>query len=178
MGSMNVETYSVKTRDQAEAAVALHAVLTVELNTAVNRQNAEILAARAKDKEINQLRERIGRYEQALKEWAEKHRQEFGESKSLEMRQGTLVFRLGNRVVNLLEGWSNFMALAKLRNAGKKFGEYIRVKEEIDRQRILSDSRPEVGKLKEKDLKRFGLVIEQPERFFVEPKLETPPTYA
>lgn len=165
----------LKNRDEAEAAVALVTITTMQLTEEVNRQNAKIAEARKHDEEIKKLRARLTRYEVALKEWAVRNREkEFpADSKTLDMRQGRLIFKLAGRAVRLLDGWTEKMALGKLLLRPKWKKRYVRVEYSINRQQILGDTRLESEhKLDDRDLKRFGLAIRQEESFYVEPKLE------
>ena len=165
----------IRNRDEAEAAMAQATSLQLQLNAVVDLQNAKLILARQHDEEIGTLKKRIARQTERLELWARANREELGEKKSLELRQGTLGFRLGNRAVKLLEGWTDAMVLNKLRQLGKAFAGYIRNNPELNRQAILSDSRPNVALLTGKDLKRMGLEIRQEEKFFIEPKLEEVP---
>lgn len=163
----------IRTRDEAEAAMAIITSLQLQLNVVVDQQNAELQVARKHDADILELKDRINKYTSRLETWATANRQVFGQAKSLELRQGTIGFRLGNRAVKLLEGWDEARVLAKLRELGKKFVErYIRNNPELNKQQVLSDARPEVALLSSKDLTRLGLSIERKEKFFAEPKLE------
>lgn len=164
----------VNTRDEAEAALAVIVALQVQLAAVAAEQNAALLAVRGHDAKIGDLRERLNRYTCALGEWAKVNRAELGEKKSLEMRHGTIGFKLGNRAVQFLEGWTDKLVLEQMRKARRVWSEYIRVKEEIDKQRILANSRPEAARrLKEERLEKIGLAIAQTEFFYITPKTES-----
>src|SRR6266699_1678822 len=143
---MSEPDFVVGTRDQAEAAMAMVAALTLQLNQETNRQNAELLLARTRDQKIKELRERLTRYEIALEDWGKKNRKEFGESKTLSLRQGQIEVRELPRSVQFLKGWTEELVLARLRLRSLKV--YIRTKETLNRQLILQDTKPEVGRLK------------------------------
>ncbi len=130
------------------------------------------MAAQKLNARISQLRARLSRYELALKEWASKNRSEMGEQKSLVMRHITIAFRNAGRSVRFLEGWDLARVLAKLRQLPKLKKSYVRIKEELNRQAILSDSKPEVGRLDDKTMRSFGVEVSAEEYFYVEPRLE------
>lgn len=165
----------IRNRDELEAAMAQVTALQLQLNALVDLQNAKLIQARKQDEEIGALKHRLAEQAARIEVWARGNRTELGEKKSLDLRQGTIGFRLGNRAVGLLEGWTDAKVLCKLRKLGKAFAGYIRENPTLNRQTILSDSRPNVARLTEKDLKRIGLEIRQDENFFIEPKLEPVP---
>ncbi|MDE2101093.1 MAG: host-nuclease inhibitor Gam family protein [Patescibacteria group bacterium] len=179
------ESFTIQTRDQAEAAMSLIAVLTLQRDQEQAAKNVQLLEAGKRDARISELGKRMQRYEAALQDWATRNREALGltgkegEKKSMELRQGAIGFRWSNRSVRLLPNWDEIKALAALKKmAGfkKAFLDYIRKKEELNKLRILEDSKPEVGKLDDKTLRRFGITIGRTEVFFIEPKLEQPPT--
>lgn len=176
------ETLKITNRDQAEAATALLVTLQMERNHEATLQNVQMLEARKHGGIIAKLDERMSRYHVALEDWARSNREdlgltcEHGQKKSIELRHGVLGFKFGNRMVKLLEGWTDALALKKLKQlAGKAeiLLSYVRVKEEINRVQILNDTKPEVARLDEKTLKRFGLCIAQEESFFIDLKIES-----
>jgi len=160
----------IHTRDQAEAAGAQIATLTIQINAAVAMQNRAEFAAQKHGKAAQDLRERIARYETALRSWAEQNRALMGDKKSLELRHVEIAFKMSPPAVTLLEKWELKDVIKKLWRS-RKLKQYVRVKHELDRQRILADVRPEVGRLTMKLLKRFGLVVSKEEKFYVDPKL-------
>lgn len=165
------EQLEIQSRDQAEAAGAQIAALQIQINEATAEQNRAALAAQKLTTKIQELRQRTARYEAALRVWAESNRAEFGQQKTLVMRHVILAFKLSRPAVKILEGWTIPKILAKLR-ASKQLRAYIRVKEELDKVRILNDARPELGVLTPAKMKEFGVSIGQDENFYVEPRLE------
>jgi len=169
------------TRDQGEAAMAVLVALTLQRDAEVGLQNASLVEARKHDEAIAGFSARMQRWERALEKWAHDRRKflglagEPGEKKSLELRQGTLGFRWGNRKVQLLEGFTEETVMQRLRGLVKKakrWKVYIRVKEDLDKRQVLDDTRPEVALLSKADLTRLGLSIGRDENFYIEPKLE------
>lgn len=162
---------TITTLDEAQAAGGQVAALTIQINGWMVKKNRAEFAAQKIGKQVSELRARIARYETALREWANKNRKDWGESKSLELRHVILAFKLGRPAVRLLQGWTDALVLAALRKT-KALRQYIRVKEEVNRQRISEDAKPEVGKLDANGMRKFGVEIAADEYFYVEPKLE------
>jgi phage host-nuclease inhibitor protein Gam len=161
--------------EEASAEIALMNLTNLALEAERTLQKSEISLAKKRDNEINNLGVLILGYRDRLQVWSAATRKDWGESKSLEMAQGTVGFRMSNRSLILLKGWTWDLALAKIRVLKKKFGAiYVREKFEVDRQLILAHSRTEVAKLAEKDLKKIGVQVWQEETFFVELAGEAP----
>lgn len=167
------DEYKVLNRNQAEAAMAIIAALTIQLDDQVNQQNAKILLAREHDVRIAELKGRMERYAAALEDWAQKDRRRW-EGKCLDLAQGRIGFRLVKPSVQFLEGWDEGRTLAKLR-ATERLGVYIRTKESLNKVLVCQDAAPEVGRLDAKDLKAMGLRVAQGETFYVEPALDVVP---
>jgi phage host-nuclease inhibitor protein Gam len=163
----------IQSRDEAEASMALVTALRIQLDAEQAQQNIELQIPRKRDPKILDLRNKIAAQSARLGEWAQKDRKSWGETKSIELRQGILGFKIGNQSIGLLRGWTWEMALAKLRKA-KTFLVYVRTKHEVDRLKLLADSRAE--KLKPAALARFGMEIYRSESFYVEPKIEQTPS--
>lgn len=163
----------ITTRDQAEAAGGQILALHQQIKQAEIKATRVAFAAQKLTSKISDLRSRLARYEQAIKEWADKNRKEMGEQKTLVMRHITIAFKNARPAVRFLEGWTLAKVLEKLRKSKKLRASYIRVKEEINRQQILADARPEVGKLNPEAMRKFGVEVASEEFFYVEPKLET-----
>lgn len=172
---MNAEIHTplqIHSRDQAEAVGAIILALHQQIKTAEVKSTRVAFAAQKLTAKISELRARLGRHEQAVKEWAQKNRSELGDQKSLVMRHITIAFRNSRPSVRFLEGWTLATVLAKLRKLPRLRRNYIRVKEELDRQKILSDARPETGKLDVKTMRSFGVEVASEEFFYIEPKTE------
>ncbi|MDE2099820.1 MAG: host-nuclease inhibitor Gam family protein [Patescibacteria group bacterium] len=172
----------IKSRDEAEAAMAVVTVCASLQQGELAAMNQEIAKAKEREKTIEELKGRIDRQTARLEEWAKANRTElFGEAKTLSLRHGELVFKTGNRRLELLFGLTWVKVLERLQ--GKSWLEsisellkgdrtYVRVKTEVDKQRILADSKPEVRKLNKLWLSKMGLKVVQEEAFSAEPKLE------
>jgi len=148
-------TEDYHTHDEAESAL-LDALL--ETQAIKNKNLAAATAAEAKRK----------LFCAHLKEWAVANPEEFGGKKSLEFLHGMLVFRTGTLSVVQLRGFTEEDSIEILMENGS---EYIRTKEELDREAILRAVSN--GEFAADELARCGLKVEQRESFKVEEKLET-----
>jgi phage host-nuclease inhibitor protein Gam len=165
-------------RSKAEAAETVSdlAAIQSELKACQYLMDEDLRLARLKHEGlIIHLSNQVSAKREQLAIWARENRAQFGDRQSLEFSQGSLVFHQGNRCVDLLEGWTWKTVLKKMRTLRRQFGKYIRKKEELDKQKILADTRDEVGKLKESELKRIGVRVWRDESFTVEIKTDHQP---
>lgn len=169
---MIVDLVPIKSREEAEAAMALVTAAHIELKATIALQNEELQAARKHDEKIREARERIDKYVRALEPWTKEQTNLMDEKKSIDLAHGTVGFRTSNRKTRFLQGWTSEKCLEVMRKS-KRLRNWIRTKQEVNFQLILVDSRPEVGKLKEKDLQKIGVEVWREESFYVEPKVET-----
>lgn len=90
----------------------------------------------------------------------------FGKLKSAAAHLGTYGFRTGNPKLSLLNRkWKWDDVISALKSRG--FIQYIRTKEEADKDRIKTD-------FSDPDLASVGLRIEQDESFYIEPNRDNP----
>lgn len=100
--------------------------------------------------------------------FAEKHKEEmFSKKKSVDWAHGIIGFRLGTYKVKARAGFTLKSALTLMKNFELPF---IRVKEEIDKEKIIA--------LREDEeqmnlIETVGLYVDQDETFYIEPKRET-----
>jgi phage host-nuclease inhibitor protein Gam len=104
--------------------------------------------------------------------WSEANPREFGAVRSIETVHGTLGWRTGGPSLRTLTGWTWDRVKETLKSMGA--AGYLRVKEEVNKQNLLSD-RETLGAEK---LRELGLRVVQEETFFVEPKLTEVPELA
>jgi phage host-nuclease inhibitor protein Gam len=97
--------------------------------------------------------------------WSEANLHEFGAARSIETVHGAIGWRTGQPALKTLPGWTFDRVLQTLKITGA--AGYIRVKEEVHKQNLLSD-REALGAEK---LRELGLRVVQEETFFVEPRL-------
>lgn len=130
------------------------------------------------DAEITRIREKYAAvldHERALREaaeeqiasWAELHKADFGDRRSMALTHGTIGWRLGNPTVKLRARVKADQALEQVK---ARMPEFVRTVEELDKASLLNAV---AGKaLTDSDLEACGLRIAQTERFYVEPKSE------
>ena len=99
--------------------------------------------------------------------WAETHPDEFGKAKSIDMLHGLVGWRTNTPSLKTLRGWTWDRVLEKLRSLGNFGSQFIRVKQEVDKQLLLAE-REGLGV---QGLKDLGVQVVQEDEFFVEPKL-------
>jgi phage host-nuclease inhibitor protein Gam len=105
---------------------------------------------------------------EGLEHWAIANPGEFGESKSVQLVHGKVGFRLGNWTLKTLKKakWDDILERLK----ALKKTEFIRTKEEVDKEEILAQREA----LKDDGLRTLGLRASRDESFYVEPTLERP----
>jgi len=158
-------------RDQIESIVSDIASL---------KNNQRIITANM-DEEIQRSRDcyepSLARIADDLKQktalvqaWAETNPAEFGKRKSIEFGSGIIGFRTGTPTLKLLIKWKWDMVLQALKAIpwGRDF---VRTKEEIDKESLIREASIAGGRLCEPDLRHAGIQLVQDESFYVEPKL-------
>lgn len=160
----------IDSREQAERMLGEIAGLTIARNHVANNLDRDIQLAREKaEPQITALNQQLKEKTELLRGWAETNPEEFGKKKSIVFAHGIVGFRTGTPKLKTLtrKTWDTVLATLK----GLAFGAaYIRIKEEIDKERILSDYAQDA--LVDSDLTTLGVRVVQEESFFVEPKLE------
>ncbi len=130
------------------------------------------------DAEITRIRERYATAldaEKAAREaaeaqiasWAELHKADFGDRRSMTLTHGTLGWRLGNPAVRLRARVKAEQALEQVR---QRLPEFVRSVEELDKAALLAAYSGKA--VTDADLEACGLKVTQTERFYVEPKTE------
>ena len=156
----------IRTREAMECLIGEIAAL----------KNQQRLLTAAMDEQIQSIREQyepqLAAQSEALDQkmeharaWSEANPQEFGAARSIETVHGTVGWRTGQPALKTLSGWTFDRVLQTLKTRGA-LG-YIRVKEEVHKQNLLSD-RDSIGP---ENLRELGLRVVQEETFFVEPRL-------
>jgi phage host-nuclease inhibitor protein Gam len=152
------------TLSDAEAAFAEYSNAMYQLQHDSAEMEKKITALRAKYQERNEINDMAVRLNYAiLSDFAEQHRDEyFKDKKSLELSHGTIGFRTGNPTLKSAKGFTlkACLALVKALSTG-----YVRVKEELDKAKLLADRNMDGM---EELLKKCGLEIKQEETFYVE----------
>ena len=153
----------IKTREEMERLVGEIRELTINRDGLTVSHDTEIAAIDARYEEpMNQLKEQLDAKMLLAQDWAENNPAEFGARKSIEFVNGTVGFRTGQPKLARLAGWTWDRILEAV---GRLLPDYVRIKQEVDRERIIADRETLTPMLKE-----IGVKIEQDEAFFVEPK--------
>lgn len=164
-----LEPVEIKSRDEAQAALAIISLHQISINRHLFRKQKIELLAQRRGKAIDELRAKQLVYDERLARWAKANRaSEFGESKSLELRHGFLEFNSGRPAIKPLQGWTDEMVIRSM-GRRKKWADCIRIKKEIDRQQIDKDFKRE--KLSKEDLAGVGLERKADEHFSISLKL-------
>jgi phage host-nuclease inhibitor protein Gam len=155
------------TREEAENAFAafaeadarqqkITATMDVQI-TKIREKYAEDLARLTAEKDINF---------EIIQIYATNNRDDFGHKKSMDLVHGLIGFRTGTPKLKLRKGftWPSVVNLLKEFLPG-----YIRTTEEPAKDRLLADRDvPEVSA----QFVKLGILVDQDETFFVEPKKE------
>ena len=167
------------TREAAEEAFAQYAKADASINKI--QAEVELKCAQIREKwqdKLSALTVERGEAFDVLQGFAAEHPELFTKKKSLEMVHGTIGFRTGTPKLKTLKGftWASALELVK-----RVLPVYVRVKEEIAKDRLIDDRdvedvRIEVGGGEvvpmAEAMKGCGLEVVQDETFFVEPKSE------
>lgn len=155
------------TREAAEDAFAKYNQCHSKLEIIQGKMNAEISKIKEKyDDNIAALQDEKDENFEMIQAYAEAHPELFEKRKSAEWTHGTFGFRTGTHKLKTLKGftWDKVKELVK-----HMLPDYIRSKEEVNKDLILLDREKPI--LKEK-MKSLGLEVVQDETFFVQPNLE------
>ena len=160
----------ITTTEQAETALGAYSLASSRLEKLTGEMNMKLAAVREKyEEEITAAAEAMKTEEKRLHAWADAHPELFGKARSLKMLHGVLGYRVGNWALKLKSGFTAARAIALCKQVIGP--EYVRVKEELDKEAIIADR----AHYTSESLAACGISIEQGERFFVEPeKTEAP----
>ena len=159
---------AVKTHTQMETLVREIAGLKLDEKLLLAGMDRELRAARDHyEARLLTLERLLAEKTGAARAWAEANPAAFGRRRSVDFGHGVAGFRTGPpRLKTLARArWERVLKSLRELNWG---GAYIRVKEEINKERIIADIG--AGKLAEGDLRQAGAQVVREETFFVEPK--------
>jgi phage host-nuclease inhibitor protein Gam len=167
---MTTKLPKITTTEQAEAALGAYAFATHRLAKLEAEMNLKLTETRRKyEDEMAQLADAARAEEKRLRSWADGHPEIFGKARSVKLLHGVVGYRLGNYAVKLVRGFKLERVVALVKAA---FGPaYIRQKLELDKDLILADR----ARLGAEALAGCGLVIEQAEKFYIEPEKSEAP---
>lgn len=144
--------------DQNLKLIGLDKAFTNKREAELNKRVLEI--QNKYEEETREARERVMALEKDIELFCSEHRDEFVESKTIQLNFGLVSFRLTTPKLQPLRGntWEVVLTIIKK----LKLTRFIRVKEELDKDAIkaeFTDSR---------DLAKFGLQLTQSEQFYYE----------
>ncbi len=160
----------LRTREAMESLIGEIAALKNQQRLLTAAMDEQIQAVRGQyEAQLAAQNEALDQKMALARGWSEANPHEFGASRSIETVHGVVGWRTGQPALKTLPGWTFDRVLQTLKSMGA-LG-YIRVKEEVHKQNLLSD-RDALGAEK---LREIGLRVVQEETFFVEPKLTEVP---
>lgn len=163
---------TILTRARAEEILGEIATLTIERRAQQNELDRELTFAREKYEEpLSALVKQIEEKTALLESWASANPGEFPKQrKSIELLHGTIGFRTGTPKLKTLAKWTWDRVLEKLKQLGKPVADFIRTKEEVNKEAIITAVT--TGTMLVGEERQWGCAVVQDEAFFVEPKLE------
>lgn len=160
----------ITSREAAESAMDALALATHRRDKLEAEMNIKLTGIREKyEEELAALAESIKTETARLREWADADPSLFDKNRSIKLLHGVIGYRLGNWAVKLIRGFKTDRAVALAKtNLG---AEYVRTKEELDKELILANR----ATIQPSALAGCGLRLEQAEAFFATPeKTEAP----
>lgn len=156
------------TRDRMEEAFGVFAFADAKLQGINAAMDAEITKIRERNaEEIAKYQQQKDESLEVLQAYATENREElFSKKKSMETAHGVLGFRTGTPKLKTRKGftWSAVLVLLKELNPA-----YVRTSDEVAKDKLLADrDNEEMPEL----MQKVGVMVEQDETFFVEPKKE------
>lgn len=165
--NIDIPTLTRDEVDQLAGDVAAASIAIDGITAALNKRIDELRAACAED--LGRLTaERDAKSEQ-LERWATAHPEEFVRARSIDLTRAVIGFRMGQPTVKRAKGITEADAIENLlRHEGGD--QFVRLgKPALDKEAIIKE-RDGLGDM----FKTCGLRIVQDERFFIEPKKDTP----
>jgi phage host-nuclease inhibitor protein Gam len=160
---------SLKSREDADAAVARFVDRQLKNVEAIGKMEAEIKEIRDKYRvQVNSLEEEIENLFEQLEQWAIVNPGLFADRKSLEFAHGTIGFRTAPPKLKPIGKFTWERILDLIQCEPKLAKKYIRIKNEVDREALLAD-RDDLGP---ETLETIALRVIQDETFYVDPKTE------
>ncbi len=173
MNKTRITIKPVEQREDMEACLgelARHTIQRDGLNAEMELRINEI--RKKYEGKIESFSEKIEVCTEVLKDWAERHPDQFGKKKSIETVHGSVGFRFGQPQVKtkLKLTWAIVLEKIKALSLNAK---YVRVKEEANKEAILADRDKKLnGPHGEYTIEDLGVRIVQDEAFFIEIKRE------
>jgi len=157
------------TREEMEALVGEIAALTYTQREQMAEMDGRLQQVRAEyEGALAELRLLLDDRMERARLWAVTNPEAFGAKRSIDMMHGAVGFRTGMPRLKTLRGITWALVLELL--AKYRLSDYVRMKTEPDKDKLIADRE----KLGEK-LRDVGLECVQDEAFFIEPKMEKVP---
>jgi phage host-nuclease inhibitor protein Gam len=156
------------TEDMFNESMAMYATDEAEVRKLEAQLDKEITKARAKytDK-LDGLKNRMTANLDVIENYCLENKEVlFSKRRSMDTAHGVVGFRLGTPMLKTLPKWTWAKVLVELKVV---LPDYVRVKEEVDKERLLADRSDE---LVAPHLPAVGVYVDQNEHFFVDLKSE------
>ncbi len=165
---------TIKSREELEGVFGEYAAAAIERDALKAELEESIRKVRAGyEAAFARLDETAAALLEDVEAWAAGHPEAFAEKKSLELLHGTIGFRTSTPRVALPRGADEEELASTLAEAGLTC--YVRIRRELDRQRILADV-AEGWSAENNDaaavLGAYGIQVKQSDRFFAEVREE------
>jgi phage host-nuclease inhibitor protein Gam len=155
------------TKAEAEEAFAEFAQADARQQQLTSKMDEAITKIREKyATEITELSDKKEGAFEIMHAYAENNRDDFGKKKSMDLTHGTIGFRTGTPALKAAKGftWKSITVLLD-----KNYKDFVRSVTEPAKDKILADRlKPEVKMM----MDECGIIVDQAETFFVEPKKE------
>lgn len=161
------KTTTITTREELERVMGEFAQATIARGQLAFAMEARLNEIRHDyESRLAEFDEAIEAFLADLEAWAVMHPADFATRRSIDLVHGVIGFRTGQPALKTIKGvkWDHVLDMLKLAN----HLQYVRTEESVDKEAILAE-REQIG---EKNLEKFGMRVEQAERFYAEPKLE------
>jgi phage host-nuclease inhibitor protein Gam len=158
-------------KSSLESALTDLTALELSIQQSEAKMNAKINDVKEKyEIETFPVRTRADEIKLEIEAFCLQNKKEFEKKKSMEFTSGVVGFRTTTpKVATLNRKYTFKTALELVKRVFKK--QYIRAKEELDKEAILADY--SAKKVDDQKLSAVGLRVDQEENFYIEPKLET-----
>jgi len=169
-----ITLHEITTRDEAESFVGQIALLTIHQIRDTAKMDSEIAAIRTKyEYSLAVIAAELKTHTDTVRAWAESNPGEFSKGrKSITFVQGTIGFRTGTPKLALLSRLWNWDKVHKALISLGLAKDYVRTKEEVDKEAILAAAAQNPDKEGARiACAAFGTKVIQEETFFVDPTL-------
>lgn len=170
-----LDTSAICTMEQAQEASKTHTEKTIELQKVEVQMNEEVneIKSRYTD-EITELKETLETTKDLLEAFAREQRASWGDRKSFELPHTVIGFRCASPKVSKQKQFT-WDAVLELMKKNRSFKQFIRVKEEINKEAILSldiTDKKNSSLLRKLNDECFLYIEQGEDSFYINPKKE------